>query len=139
MMISIIGCIGVYNFCLLRGLILKPLGFYLSMAVSCTYTLSSVGFKSHLSKIVDQSEVGKVFTIIMVLDSLAPILASSLMAKIFQATIEPAPGTCFIILAFMTLCTILIAIAIDLIYLKNQKIKEKENINIDNKIEHLSI
>lgn len=123
MMVSIIGLIGVYNLSLFKGLILNPLGFYISLAASCTYTLSSVGFKSHLSKIVDQTEVGKVFTIIMVLDSFAPILSSTMMARIFESTIDTLPGTCFLILVFLTLCTIIIAMIIDFIYLKNQKTK----------------
>ena len=121
MLIAIIGFVGIFGQMTIRGVILSPLGFYISIVVSCTTSLGAIGYRSHLSKIVESSEMGKVFTLMMVIDSLAPIVASSLLAKLFQATIDSFPSTCFLILAVTSLIPIFIAMIIDLMNLKLAK------------------
>lgn len=131
MLISIIGFIGIFGQMTIRGVILSPLGFYISIVVSCTTSLGGVGYRSHMSKIVEPSEVGKVFTLMMAIDSVAPIIASSLLAKLFEATIDTFPSTCFLILAAMSLIPIFIAMFIDMTHLKAIKDTNSSHNKID--------
>lgn len=114
MIISIIGFVGVFAQMMVRAVVLSPFGFYLSILLSVTSSLGSVGYRSHISKIVDVTEVGKVFTIIMVIGHIAPVIASTLLAKLFELTIDDMPGASFLVVAFIAYIPILIAIAIDL-------------------------
>ena len=110
MVISIIGFSGLFIRMSIRGLILSPIGFYASVVASVTSSLGSVGFRSHISKIVDVTEVGKVFTIVMVFGHVAPVIASALLAAVFERTMNSWVGISFIILAFVSLIPIVIGI-----------------------------
>lgn len=112
MIISIIGFTGLFVRMSVRGLILSPLGFYWSIVVSVTSSLGTVGFRSNIAKIVDVTEVGKVFTIVMVVGHTAPVIASALFAYTFGATIDSMVGTCHLILAVVSLIPIVIAIVL---------------------------
>ena len=123
MIISIIGFSGLFIRMSIRGLILSPFGFYASVVTSVTSSLGSVGFRSHISKIVDVTEVGKVFTIVMVFGHVAPVIASALLAAVFHRTIDSAVGISFIILAFVSLIPIVIAIIMMKISVKSDEDK----------------
>lgn len=112
MMISIIGFAGIFGQMLVRGVILSPFGYYLSIALSCPSSLSTVGFRSHVSKIVDVSEVGKVFTVSMLVGNVAPVIASAVLAKIFELTITEMAGICFIVVSVISFIAIVIAVTI---------------------------
>jgi hypothetical protein len=126
MLISIIGFCGYYFQMLIRGIILTPIGYYISIGIGATAGLSPIGFKTHMAKIVDPLELGQVFTLMAVVDASAPIIASSLFTILFKVTIDKIPGTCFLVLAFMSLIPIIIAMGIDILRLKhNHKNIEK--------------
>jgi hypothetical protein len=121
MLISIIGFCGLFFQMMIRGIILTPMGFYISMIVSSTAGLASIGFKTHMAKIVVRNELGQVFTLMAVVDASAPIIASSLFTILFKVTIDKIPGTCFLVLAFMSLIPIIIAMGIDILRLSQAK------------------
>jgi hypothetical protein len=95
MLISIIGFCGYYFQMLIRGIILTPIGCYISIAIGATAGLSPIGFKTHMAKIVDPLELAQVFTLMAVIDASAPIIASSLFTILFIVTIDKIPGTFF--------------------------------------------
>jgi len=130
MLISIIGFCGLFFQMIIRGIILTPMGFYISMIVSGTASLASIGFKTHMSKIVARNELGQVFTLMAVVDASAPIIASSLFTILFKVTIDKIPGTCFLVLAFMSLIPIIIAMGIDILRLSQAKrnVEKKKSI-----------
>jgi MFS-type transporter involved in bile tolerance (Atg22 family) len=127
MLISIIGYCGYFAQVIIRGVILNPTGYYISLVAGITTHLSSVGLKSYLSKIVDHSELGKVFTLMAVLDATAPILASSLFAYVFKCTIDAFPGLCFLILGAISLIPIWVAMSIDIYFLESRNDTKKSN------------
>ncbi len=120
MLISIIGYSGYFAQVVIRGVILTPTGFYISLVAGITTNISAIGLKSYLSKIVDHSELGKVFTLMAVIDETAPIIASSLFAYIFKRTIDTFPGLCFLILGAISLMPIWVAMWIDISFLKSR-------------------
>jgi len=128
MLISIIGFIGLFFEMIIRAIVLSPMGFYVSLVVSGTGGLAAIGFKTHMAKIVDPSELGKVFTLMSVIDAIAPIIASSLFTILFKITIDKIPGTCFMVLAAISLVPIIIAMVIDLLWISGAKNKENNNI-----------
>jgi MFS-type transporter involved in bile tolerance (Atg22 family) len=130
MLISIIGFCGQFFQMIIRGIILTPMGYYISLIVSGTAGLASIGFKTHMAKIVARNELGQVFTLMAVVDASAPIIASSLFTILFKVTIDKSPGTCFLVLAFMSLIPIIIAMGIDILRLSQAKrnVEKKKSI-----------
>jgi MFS-type transporter involved in bile tolerance (Atg22 family) len=127
MLISIIGYCGYFAQVVILGVILTPTGFYISLVAGITTHISAIGLKSYLSKIVDHSELGKVFTLMAVLEATAPIIASSLFAYIFKCTIDAYPGLCFLILGAISLMPIWVAMWIDISFLKSRNDTKKSN------------
>jgi len=124
MFISIIGYCGYFTQLVIRALILTPMGFYISIPGGISTRIATVGLKAYLAKIVDPLELGKVFTLMSVIDLTAPIIASSLFAYIFKSMIDLFPSLCFLILAALSLIPILIAMWIDIHFLM---LKNDEN------------
>jgi len=87
-------------------------------------SVTLVGIKSFFSKIVDHKELGKVFSLIAVIDSVMPLVASAIFTTAFRATIDTMPGFCFIITGGLLIIPFLVMMWID-IYTKN--------FNFDNK------
>ena len=113
---AIIGYCGTFSYLLILSTILTPLGYFISLVVHCTATLGPIGYKTHLSKIVEPSELGKVFTLMAVIDGFAPIIATAVFTLVFNKTIASTPGTCFTILAGITIIPIIIAMVIDYLH-----------------------
>ncbi len=121
MLISIIGSCSVFFQMIIRGIILTPMGYYISMIVGGASGLVSIGLKTHIVKIVARNELGQVFTLIAVIDASAPIIGSSLFTILFKVTIDKIPGTCFLVLVFISLIPIIIAMGIDILRLSQEK------------------
>jgi MFS-type transporter involved in bile tolerance (Atg22 family) len=97
------------------------MGYYISMIAGGASGLTSIGLKTHIAKIVARNELGQVFTLIAVIDASAPIIGSSLFTILFKVTIDKIPGTCFLVLAFISLIPIIIAMGIDILRLSQAK------------------
>jgi MFS-type transporter involved in bile tolerance (Atg22 family) len=97
------------------------MGYYISMIVGGASGLVSIGLKTHIVKIVARNELGQVFTLIAVIDASAPIIGSSLFTILFKVTIDKIPGTCFLVLVFISLIPIIIAMGIDILRLSQEK------------------
>ena len=84
------------------------------MAITCVSGVAHIGSRSHLTKIVDRNEIGKVLSFMLALDTLAPMISSTLLAYIFKYTIDTYPGTVYEVIAFLLFIPIFIMIWIDL-------------------------
>ena len=118
MVVSIIGYCSYFSQIIIRGLLLTPIGFYISILAGLFTNIAPIGLKSYLSKIVDPLELGKVFALMSIIDMTSPIIASSLFAYLFKSTIESFPSLCFLVLAALSLIPILVAMWIDINFLK---------------------
>ncbi|CAG2103819.1 unnamed protein product [Medioppia subpectinata] len=99
MYLTLIGFCGLMLRMITLGSVLSPNGYYISLAFSCTTWLADVGLRAHLAKLVPTEELGKIFTLLTVVDGVVPPVASSVSAVIFRRTIDDMSGACFYFLA----------------------------------------
>jgi hypothetical protein len=118
MFLTIIGFLGLMLRMIVLASVLSPTGYYISLAFSCTTWMADVGLRAHLSKLVSPTELGKIFTLLTVVDGVVPPIASSISALVFRRTIDKVAGMCFIYMAIV--CVLAQMIALVVIYLKRK-------------------
>lgn len=70
--------------------------FYAGLPFYLLNSLSTVGIQAYITKITERSEVGRIFSLMGVLDALVPLLSSLIFANIFKLTIDSQPNLCFL-------------------------------------------
>jgi len=129
--LALIGLGAYFSQNMIRALVLTEVGFYISIVVGSMGSVTSIGMRSHFSKIVDHKELGKIFSLMSVIDSVVPLIASAIFTTVFRATMDTIPGLCFIITGGFLIIPFLIMIWIDIytknINFENKKPKDKEN------------
>ena len=104
----IIGCLSYSAQNLVRGLVLEPNGFYISIAAGCMGAMGAIGLRTYFSKLISTKEQGKVFSLVTTVEALLPLTSASIFAKLFNATMDTIPGISFIIIAIFNLVPIVI-------------------------------
>ena len=104
----IIGCLSYSAQNLVRGLVLEPNGFYISIAAGCMGAMGAIGLRTYFSKLISTNEQGKVFSLVTTVDAILPLISASLFAKLFNATMDSMPGISFITIAIINLIPIVI-------------------------------
>lgn len=89
---GIIGSISIILAASLKGGILEPSGYFLGEALAVSTSLSSISFRSIMSKLIEPEEIGQIFTIFSAVQSLAPIISSAFYTFVFNKTLEVYPG-----------------------------------------------
>ena len=84
------------------------------MIVGCIQGIAAIGYRSHLSKIVDRDEIGKVMTIMQAVETTAPLVGTTVFAYCFNYTMDNYPGCCYQLIAALMLIPIYAMIWIDL-------------------------
>ncbi|XP_064462920.1 uncharacterized protein LOC135373761 isoform X2 [Ornithodoros turicata] len=77
-------------------------------AVGIPTFLGSVGIRTHLSKIVEGHEVGKVFSFFACFESILPIAGEVVFTKIFQWSLDFFPGMVYLTAAALSFCAVLL-------------------------------
>lgn len=95
--LSMIGLSAYFFQNIIRATILSDTGFYISLVVGSIGGINTVGTRAHFSKIVERKELGKVFSLMSALDSMAPLIASLIFTFVFNKTMDTWPGLCFIV------------------------------------------
>ena len=90
------------------------LASYLCIPIGAIGSLSVVGTKTHISKIVEKDELGKVMSLMSALDTLALMMTMPVMALIFTHTIDTYPGNVYQVIALLVLIAILVMMWIDI-------------------------
>lgn len=90
--LGIIGIISYFVQNLIRGTLMTPNYFYLSLIIGALGGMGTIGIRAHLSKIISQEELGTVFSLMGSLDAMAPFIASSFFTTIFNTTLDTNPG-----------------------------------------------
>ena len=101
--LSLIGLTAYFTQNMIRGLVLTEQGFYISLLPGALGSITSVGIRTHFSKIVEPKELGKVFSLMSVIDSLAPLMSSAVFTNVFKHTMDTLPGLSFLIICGMLL------------------------------------
>ena len=78
-----------------------------------------------MSKLVEPEEIGKIFTIIGVLEALMSLVAKPMFGFIYQATLEILPGLWLVILSTFLVITLVIAIITHVGMTRERKAREE--------------
>ena len=81
--------------------------------------LSSIVMKTKIARLIPKDEVGKIFSLISTLESLAPFLGTLIFSTIFSASVSTYPTLIYHAAAAMTLVCLILALFQDL-YFHNQ-------------------
>lgn len=114
MRLAMFGVLSLMAQCMLRGSWQHETGLYLSFIAGAIAPLSFIGVRSRLSKIIDDSERGKLFALLAIVEALIPTFASIFYSTIFAISIDVYPGLAFQIAAFLLLVPLLCIIGIDI-------------------------
>lgn len=88
--------------------------FYISMPLTAIGGIALIGSRSYLTKIVGRDEIGRLMSFMSAMDTLVPMVSSSIFTFIFNYTIDKYPGTVYQLTAFLILIPILSMMWIDL-------------------------
>ena len=81
--------------------------------------------RSAVSKLVEPEEVGKIFTIIGVLEAVMSLVAKPLFGFIYQATLDILPGLWLVILSTLLVITLVLAIITHVGMTRERKAREE--------------
>ena len=90
------------------------LASYVCIPIGAIGSLSVVGTKTHISKIVQKEELGKVMSLMTALDTLVPMFTNPILVLIFNHTLDTYPGTVYQVIALLLLIPILVMMWIDI-------------------------
>ena len=101
--LTLFGICSYFCYSVIRGIVLTPIGYFTSVVAGSLGGVTSIGVRTYISKIVPPNELGKIFTVLSVIDSTAPMLASAVLTYVFKLTIDWFPGTSFVLNAVLLL------------------------------------
>ena len=101
--LTLFGVCSYFCLSIIRGIVLTPIGYFTSVVAGSLGGVISIGVRTYISKIVPSNELGKVFTLLSVIDSTTPMLASAVLTYVFRLTIDWFPGTSFVLCAILLL------------------------------------
>ncbi|OTF78292.1 hypothetical protein BLA29_006014 [Euroglyphus maynei] len=78
--------------------------------------LSSIIMKTEIAKLIPKDEVGKIFSLISTLESLAPFLGTLIFSSIFSASVSSYPTLIYHVSAAITLLCLIMALFQDLYF-----------------------
>ena len=81
---------------------------YYATALSIIGGLTNTPLQSLLSKCVSKDEYGKIFTLQSVAISIASLISSTFLQKLYEWTLDTFPGAMYVSLAIMELITVLL-------------------------------
>ncbi|XP_049514492.1 proton-coupled folate transporter isoform X4 [Dermacentor silvarum] len=84
------------------GLAFKEWLYYLHCVFGIPTFLGQVGVRTHLSKLVGQDEVGKVFSFLASFDAVVPVLGEVLITSLFNWSLNFLPGLPYLVAAGIT-------------------------------------
>ncbi len=117
--------------------------YYSCMAVGALGGIASICTRSHVAKIVDRNEQGKMMGVMAIMDTISPVIATTIFSQIFRVTVNTSPGTVYYVIAGLILIPITVMIwialrterqAIDGInndLLSNQQQQQNEDVRFD--------
>ncbi|KAG0729027.1 Proton-coupled folate transporter [Chionoecetes opilio] len=89
-------------FGVLIGTATDPWILYLGVALSAGGGITIIGSRGAISKLVTHDELGAVFSVVGVFESLAPVITSPIYTLVYNNTLDVFPGTVFLISAAVT-------------------------------------
>ena len=112
------------------------LAYYLCIAIGAVGGTAVIGIRSHLAKVVDRDEIGKIMSFMAALDTLAPVISTTLFTIIFKYTIDTWPGTVYLVISVLVTFPIFSMMWIDL-YTEPLIYEEEEGLSKNNYDENI--
>ena len=113
-----------YNF--IRGVVLYPIGLYLSYLIGSIYLCAIVACRGLTSKIIPEREIGTILGALSVLYASSPVFGSLIYTQTFNLTIEHYLGTAFLAGSTLIAAAVGVSVALNLHYKKyRSKMAEK--------------
>lgn len=91
---------------IILGLAFKPWLYFLQCVVGVPVFLGHVGIRTHLSKLLEPDEVGKVFSFLASFDALLPVAGEVIYTGIFNFSIGFLPGLPYLVTAGISLISV---------------------------------
>ncbi|RWS24299.1 hypothetical protein B4U80_13239 [Leptotrombidium deliense] len=101
---------------IIRGSLLNEVAFYMSYYVGSLSSLSSIGMRSYISRLVPKDELGKIFSMIASLESTIELVSGIVLSALFRVTVLKGPGILFQILCIPLLYPLIAIIVVELYY-----------------------
>ncbi|KAG4065475.1 hypothetical protein HA402_002709 [Bradysia odoriphaga] len=101
--LAIVGYIVNLAVNLIKGSWLSENAYYLTMAIGSIGGMASICTRSHIAKIADRNEQGKMMGVMAIMDTISPVIATTIFSQIFKATVENHPGTVYHVIAGLIL------------------------------------
>ncbi|XP_035209185.1 proton-coupled folate transporter-like isoform X2 [Stegodyphus dumicola] len=95
--LGIIGSVSIIGKNIFIALAYELWLYYLSNIFGFLNGLANLAVRSLISKLVDKEELGRVFSFLATCEAIVPLMASGIIAKVFNATIRTFPGACFLV------------------------------------------
>lgn len=112
--ITLIGLHMLFWQCCMRLLDNTAKTFYYSLIFSSLNSIGSVGVRTYVSKIVDEDEQGRIFSLLTCIESCIPVFASVVFSNTFRVTIDTMPNLSFgavgLGLAIAIICTFIVSL-----------------------------
>lgn len=99
---GIIGLLGVLSYLgeyVIKSVAYYELVYYYAYVVGLLGGISGVAVRSILSKVVNQQEISKVFTLLALSESLTPVFSTIIFNEVYAQTLSTFPGASFVIMA----------------------------------------
>ena len=104
-----------------QALATKGWMMYYGSALSIIGGLTSTPLQSMLSKCVSKNEYGKIFTLSSVAVSIATLISSTFLQKLYEWTVESFPGAMYVALSGMELITVLMMSIFFIFVIKHER------------------
>jgi PCFT/HCP family folate transporter-like MFS transporter 1/3 len=112
--LGIIGVTAMFFASIALGSLVSPTGIYLCYAFNAATGSFSIAIRSLLSKIVSETEIGKVYSLLAAIETVVPSINSIFYNTIFQYTIDFYPSLCFQVAAVLLFYPLIVFIWIDM-------------------------
>ncbi|XP_067138328.1 lysosomal proton-coupled steroid conjugate and bile acid symporter SLC46A3-like [Centruroides vittatus] len=112
---GIIGVIGIFSILgeNIKSLAYYPWLYYYASVTGILGGISSVAVRSRLSKLVNQAELSKVFSLLTICEALTPAFSAVIFNELFAQTVSTFPGASYLTMFFLSLLPAIVLIWIN--------------------------
>lgn len=107
-MLAIVGGLASITTYVVTALATRGWMMYYSVSLSIIGGLTSTPLQSMLSKCVEKDEYGKIFTLSSVAISIASLVSTTFLQKLYECTVQTFPGAMYVALSAMESITVLL-------------------------------
>lgn len=112
--LAAVGCVSMLANFAIRGALLQPLGYYVTIITHINMGLAPVGLRSIITRVVDYNEIAQIYTIITLFSSISPIIGTMLITHIFTFTLDTFPGMAYHFISTVLLYPLGVIFIVDL-------------------------